>query len=667
MEDYLAGKLKAERGDRWVCVVAGAVGLAFLLCAMGLVNPINTIRRDEQLVINDTVQGLPPDIALMTKLGTLRALAIDVLFIRLEDLKNENRFFELMQLSDWLCKLAPRYPTVWSYSAWNMAYNISVCQYGDKARWLWVSNGVDNLRTRGIVYNPNSITLYKELAWIFYHKIGDKLDDSHMAYKAELAVEMELIFGEPPLVMEEAEAIAHFKKIVDAPRNLKAWIKKTPEAKQFLEALRHPEPDSAEAKLEVKLRADESLLAFVAKSMRTYSNPEKFVVREDNDAPLIPNLRLRVLLGDPANADILEQMCNAVRSDVLRDSSKYNMDLDFMLALMDEYGPLDWRSPYSHALYWASRGDEVTKDVVNRNAADSMNAVRFIFFALDYLSRAGKIILEPNFEEPGQSYIDPQPDPRFFRHMHEAYLRYGKEQFGDAPDFVEGTAGPNYSTGHRNLLKRAIRQLYLSGGSKDLAEAKEYYFYLRNYDREADGTVKAAYVTTFKEYVEYQFKDSLDTQAGATAFIQMSLLRSVREAAVGNVDKSLMVFANAKKWWKYYMRDVSTDRNTRRKLQPLGIMRRDIVLSMLRSREFSARQKERVWSSLDVQTRRSIYDKALPVIEKQCEVHDPPFDPAKVLPIPPGMEAYRKEPDKVLTELKHFDPTVSQGDKQQSD
>lgn len=653
MEAYLAGRSSAMRSDRWVRLVAGLLAVLCLAGSMMLVGPINDIRRKEQMTMDVTVEGLPPDIALMTKLGTLRALAIDVAFIRLEELKEENRFFELMQLSNWLCKLAPRYPTVWSYSAWNMAYNISVCQYGDEARWLWVSNGIRNLRNKGLVYNPKSITLYKELAWIFNHKIGDKLDDSHMAYKAELAVEMERLFGEPPLVLEDDQAVNRFREIVEAPRNLDKWIEETPEVSAFVATLR-----------ELDLRPDETLLWFVAEYMRTYSNVEQFVLEEGQLPPTDLKSRRRTLLSLPENKDVLDRLCAAIRSNILRAPDKYNMNIDYMLSLMDEYGPLDWRSPYSHCLYWASYGDKVTADIKNRDSADSMNAVRFIFFALDQLSLKGKIILEPNFEEPGKSFVDYQPDSRFIRHMHEAYLKYGKEQFGDDPNFVEGTAGPNYSTGHENFLMRSIRQLYLTGGKKNLDEAKEYYFYLRKYDLDEAGHPKPRYHTTFKAFIERQFKESLDTQAGATVFIQAFLLRSLKEAAVGDVERSLRSFETAKEWYEYYHRDTKTDRNARRKLQPLGIMRRDIARIFMQRPDFSAQEKARVWKSLDLLTRQAIYDDALPFVEQQCAVHEPPFDANKVMPTPPGMEEYRKNPDKVLDELKYYDENVSQGKKQ---
>jgi hypothetical protein len=257
MEEYLAARQGAQRSDQLVIAVALLLAALLVAGAAYLVTPINAVRKEAQITLDaDSVAGLPPDVALLTKIGTLRALAIDAAFQRLEELKQENRFFELMQLSDWLCKLAPRYPSVWSYSAWNMAYNISVQQYSPEARWLWVKNGIENLRQKGIPYNPQSITLYKELAWIFYHKVGDKLDDEHRAYKCELAVDMQIILGDPPIGLTARQTVEAFREIVDAPRD---W--NNPEE---LAALRPDWTPLIDALAGVELPLTKDLLRFVA-------------------------------------------------------------------------------------------------------------------------------------------------------------------------------------------------------------------------------------------------------------------------------------------------------------------------------------------------------------------------------------------------------------------
>ena len=54
-------------------------------------------------------------------------------------------------------------------------------------------------------YWPDSIALYKELAWIYWHKIGDFLDDEHMNYKRALAAQMERVLGPPPIQSKMAD------------------------------------------------------------------------------------------------------------------------------------------------------------------------------------------------------------------------------------------------------------------------------------------------------------------------------------------------------------------------------------------------------------------------------------------------------------------------------
>jgi len=665
IEQYLAAKQKAHRSD--VLIRAGAaLGSVVLLIAAGLLmGPINAIRKDAQLTLSeDTVRGLPPDIALMTKTGTLRGLAIDVAFIRLEELKQQQRYFELMQLSDWLCKLAPRYASVWSYSAWNMAYNISVTQYTPEARWMWVKNGIENLRNRGLRYNPNSITLYKELAYIFWHKIGDKLDDYHWQYKMELAVEIQGILGPPPMGVSHEETVDAFRPIAEAPP-----LEPLLESNEVVSAL-------AEDIRTAGMTLDGRLLRFVAqhaaREMEQSQLLDKEAEQSDESADAgqgkprgsVDESRLMKLLNKPDHQQAMGKLIAAVRADHLR--SKLNMDPEFMLELMEDYGPIDWRNPFAHSLYWGTYGDIYTKSSLNLNPNDSMNAVRFIFFSLENMARAGRMILEPNWEQPNESFIQMLPDLRFIKHMHAAYLKYGEEQFGDDPRFIPNTAGPNYLSGHRNFLMTSIRQLYLEGGEENIEEAKSYYYYLRQTHRNEDGSVKAQYDMPFDRFVLNNIWESLDTQANAQAFVASFLRRSLHDLAEGKVADSVKHFNQARKGWNYYMRDVGTDRNTRRALEPIGIIRRDVVRDIMRAppNAISLLQKHRVWSGLDLATRQAVYDDVLPIVEKYCTEHEPPYAIDKVLPQPPGMEEYRQDPDETLEELERLDETVSQGQRQ---
>lgn len=137
-------------------------------------------------------QNMPPAVAFTTiALGGFRGILADVLWMRAGTLQEEGRYFELVQLSDWIAKLQPRSPAIWSYHAWNMAYNVSVLMPTPEDRWRWVRNGIVLLRDEGMVSNPGSPRLHQELAWLFLHKLGTDSDSAAAFYRQRWAAEVE--------------------------------------------------------------------------------------------------------------------------------------------------------------------------------------------------------------------------------------------------------------------------------------------------------------------------------------------------------------------------------------------------------------------------------------------------------------------------------------------
>jgi hypothetical protein len=142
------------------------------------------------------LDNAPPALAFTTvALGGFRGLISNLLWIRANDLQQDDKFFEAAQLADWITKLEPTYPAVWIFQGWNMSYNISVKFKDFPDRWRWVEHGIELMRDEGLRYNPNSVDLYRELAWQFQHKMGANLDDANMYYKNEWAKEMTNFFG----------------------------------------------------------------------------------------------------------------------------------------------------------------------------------------------------------------------------------------------------------------------------------------------------------------------------------------------------------------------------------------------------------------------------------------------------------------------------------------
>jgi len=138
----------------------------------------------------------PPLVVFTTvALGGFRGIIADMLWMRSARLQYEGKFFELVQLADWITKLEPRFTEVWAYHAWNLSYNISILFPNHADRWRWVHHGFSMLRDEGLLYNPGEPRLLYELGWIFQHKIGGNSDDAHMYYKQAWAMEMQELFG----------------------------------------------------------------------------------------------------------------------------------------------------------------------------------------------------------------------------------------------------------------------------------------------------------------------------------------------------------------------------------------------------------------------------------------------------------------------------------------
>lgn len=137
------------------------------------------------------ISEVPPGVRFVSMaLGGFRGLLADFLWVRASNLQEEGKFFEVAQLADWITRLEPRYPEVWAYHAWNMAYNITAVVADPADRWHWVKNGVRLLRDEGIPSNPSSPKLYWELGWMFYDKVGGRWDEATLFYRIAWATEM---------------------------------------------------------------------------------------------------------------------------------------------------------------------------------------------------------------------------------------------------------------------------------------------------------------------------------------------------------------------------------------------------------------------------------------------------------------------------------------------
>jgi hypothetical protein len=174
--------------------------LVLAAVAAGVVGSTNTrlaaMRAARRPDAADPLQDAPPLMAFTTVvLGGFRGLIADVLWLRASRMQSEGRYFELVQLADWITKLEPHSTQTWGFHAWNMAFNVSIMFSEEDERWRWINNGMRLLRDEGLRYNPGDPKLYFELGWLYQHKVGGHLDRAHLHYKRRWAGEMTGLLG----------------------------------------------------------------------------------------------------------------------------------------------------------------------------------------------------------------------------------------------------------------------------------------------------------------------------------------------------------------------------------------------------------------------------------------------------------------------------------------
>ena len=222
-----------------IIMLAGLVGSGVMTSVVAA-----SVGRHELAYTDRAEDGDPWQVSVGIAMGALRGLFVNYLWIRANTAKEEGRYFEAVELARQITRLQPRFPRVWSFHAWNLAYNISVTTQTPEERWEWVNSGIRLLRDEGLRANPSDMLMHRELGWIFLHKVGGYTDDANQHYKRELAYEWHNIMGPKPEIppdRRDRESVieiyaAWVQAIVDAPDTRTALRERNPTAADILDA-----------------------------------------------------------------------------------------------------------------------------------------------------------------------------------------------------------------------------------------------------------------------------------------------------------------------------------------------------------------------------------------------------------------------------------------------
>ena len=331
------------------------------------------IKTESSLPQETALRKLPPELVFTTVLlGGFRGILVDILWMRARQLQEEGKYFELVQLSDWIGLLEPYIPEIWVFNAWNLSFNISVEFPTPEERWNWIYQGIKLVRDKALKYLPDSAKIYQEISWIHFNKISGSIDDFHAYYKRSWARIMSDALGN----MKVAEIASHtsYEELVK-DQDVQATVK-----------------------------------SFQDQDIDLFADWEKIAGDGFSELPE----ELRDYLETPSFRKIEAYL----RAKTLRETLK--LEPSSMAALEEKYAPLDWKSAAAHSLYWIEEGKKKT-DI------SDIEYQRMVYFSLNHLLEWGKIDL---LEMEDQEIIMISPDLSIAPVLNEYY----KEVLKNAPE-----------------------------------------------------------------------------------------------------------------------------------------------------------------------------------------------------------------------------------------
>jgi hypothetical protein len=253
--------------------------------------------------------------------------------------------------------------------------------------------------------------------------------------------------------------------------------------------------------------------------------------------------------------------------------SKYKIDPVFADKLNAQYGPLDWRLPEAHAIYWGAYGLEKAKEHPDKVKADDLITVRRnIYQSMLQAFYHGRFIANPF----NKSY-ELGPNLDLVPKVNDAYETMMRE---DAKN------RDHIAVAHRNFLSAAVYFLY---EANRLAEAAKWYRYLGEKYPDKPLIVGAPDTLprnlTLDEYAVARVQEDIgDTsQYRTTAAIQGLLARAYYDLAIGQDDRYAGYKLLAAKVYERYQKEISGWKNNieRIGLPPFADINRSVLNRIL--------------------------------------------------------------------------------------
>lgn len=350
----------------------------------------------------------------------------------------------------------------------------------------------------------------------------------------------------------------------------------------------------------------------------------------------------------------LVPMLDMLRALALID--EYHMDPAFMHNTMERFGPIDWRHPAAHALYWSALGTLRAEDWLNnKDRVDLVNANRNIIHNLQKLAHQGKINFRPEVAamgDIGKETIDHAPDVR----MIPAYDTAWEETIAkiEAGEFGEKKKLDTYANGHENFLQAAVYLYYYDGQE---VKARDYFERVKKLysDREQSPAMKDGhYELNLPDFARVRLDDDLgfQTQQLISAKIRMAWSFGLAERSTAVMKRYL---DSAKATYDEFLEERQTtaradlDVQARQGLLPFDEMVLNQFIDMMSSTQYSLPQKSGIWQLAapllnSISQERPLlfeaYDRMRPYLTTQAQLEGRSGDIANAFPKPRGYDEW---------------------------
>lgn len=263
-----------------------------------------------------------------------------------------------------------------------------------------------------------------------------------------------------------------------------------------------------------------------------------------------------------------EQRTNAY---ILRHT--YKIDPVFAKKVNEEWGPLDWRLPEAHAIYWASLGLQKAAEHPDKvTHSDLITLRRVIYQSMLQSFNHGQLI-----DNPFTHSAELGPNLALTAKVNDAYETEMREDTNDAA---------HISIAHRNFLCDAVYYCY---EDNQIAQAQKWFNVLREKypDKTILDKVPDSYPTnlTLDEFAVGRVQeDAGDTsQDTTTEAIEGMLIHAYEDLAIGQDDRYAGFRLLAKKLWDNYEKKVVkyTADQTRTGLPPFEAINRTVLDHLL--------------------------------------------------------------------------------------